>query len=205
MVYFRGEYSFSLNLEDCHNQELPPRTNRAKGGTLNMWKSYHDQYITVCNTDSPAYLPIVVDIPGIKISIHVALYLPTAGKDAEFLAEMAALKIILDNLLVKYRSPVIFLRGDANSSTTNTNRNLLLQDFCSYFHLNRVVNSHKTYHHLTGDGAYDCVLEVLLFSDQFGVKEEITNIVCSLLSPHVDSHNDVLVSSCSVPSRIEAP
>ena len=204
MEYFKGEYSSSLNSEDLHNPDLPMTSNKAKGGTLVMWKSDLDPYITVHCTDSSAFLPIVIDSPNVQTSIHVALYLPTSGKEAEYLAELASLRLTLEELSLKYPNPAIFIRGDANSSKTNTNRSILLRNFCHDINLSRVSISHNTYHHFLGNGASDSDLDVLLFSNQNMVHEELLDLLCCQQHPLVDSHHDLVVSAATIPSRPEA-
>ena len=65
-----------------------------------------------------AFLPIVLDIPGNTPMIHIALYLPTAGKETEFLTELANLRISIEHLQSIYPKAAVFLRGDCNASRT---------------------------------------------------------------------------------------
>ena len=65
-----------------------------------MWKSHLDPYLTIHVTDSSAFLPVIIEIPNVTPSIHVALYLPTAGKEAEYLSELAKLNLLLMNFSV---------------------------------------------------------------------------------------------------------
>ena len=58
-----------------------------------MWSKEYDPYVTVHVPNSSAFLPIVLDIPGNTPMIHIALYLPTAGKENDFLTELANLRI----------------------------------------------------------------------------------------------------------------
>ena len=66
--YFQGEYTTILNSEDLHNPDLALSTARAKGGTMVMWQKDLDPYITVHLSDSSAFLPIVLQIPGFTIN-----------------------------------------------------------------------------------------------------------------------------------------
>ena len=99
MQYFKGEYSAVLNSEDLHDPDLMLTASKAKGGTMVMRQKYLDPYITVHIADSPSFLPVVVDIPGWKTMIHVATYLPTAGKEAEYLDDIAKLRITIEELV----------------------------------------------------------------------------------------------------------
>ena len=199
MNYFRGEYCASLNSEDLYDMDLPLTRNKSKGGTLVMWKSNLDPYVTIHKSEGSAFLPVILDIPNALTSIHVALYLPTAGKETEYLAELAQLKVALEELLCKYPGSIVFIRGDANSSKSNFKRNDLFTSFCRDLKLSRVPLNHNSYHHFTGNGGSDSELDVLLYSDKEGVHEHLVKLLCSQEDPLIDSHHDLLISSCSIP------
>ena len=201
MEYFKGEYCASLNSEDLHNPELPLISSRAKGGTLVMWKSSLDPFISTYITDTSSFLPIILELPSCRVSIHIGIYLPTAGQDSQYIAELAKLRSTLDELLLKYRNPVIFLRGDANSSEKNVLRRTLLSSFIKDYNLTRASINHMTYHHFLGDGKSDSDLDVLLFSSLPDVLENLDHIHCKLNEPNVDSCHDILVSSASIPTQ----
>ena len=52
---FSGKYS-----EESNNPELALDNSKAYGGTLVMWKSELDPFITPLPTSSPAFLPILL-------------------------------------------------------------------------------------------------------------------------------------------------
>ena len=168
-----------------------------------MWKSHLDPYVTIHNSESSAFLPVIISIPNILTSIHVALYLPTAGKESEFLTELAGLKMNLDELTLKYPNSPIFIRGDANSSRSNPRRRRLFDSFCTDLNMSRVVIDHNTYHHFSGGGSSDSDLDVLLFSNQRGVQESLIKLRCQQHDPLVDSHHDLLLSCCTIPRHSE--
>ena len=199
MDYFRGQYTCSLNSEDLFDMELPLTNSKPKGGTMALWKLSLDPYITVHKAVSSSFLPIVLCFPNTVPTIHIALYLPTGGKDAEFIEELANLTVALDELIHKYKSPVIFLRGDANASSSNSKRSSLLKHFCEEYNLKRVHIDHKTYHHFMGQGKSDSDLDVLLYSNQDLVDEQLLQIKCGQVDQLVDSHHDVVVSTCTIP------
>ena len=122
-------HCYSLNSDDLHDPELSLVKSKAVGGTLVMWRRCLDPYITVHPVQSSAFLPIVLQLPGAEISVHLALYLPTSGKEYEFVSELANLKNCLEDLRNKYVNPVIFIRGDANSNPKNISRHSLLSRF----------------------------------------------------------------------------
>ena len=66
---------------------LPTLRNRSLGGTLLLWDKNLDPFIEICKPTSPAFLVAVMKIPGLRTSVHVTVYLPTSGKDYEFVSE----------------------------------------------------------------------------------------------------------------------
>ena len=84
-----------------------------------MWRKWLDPYITILPTESSAFLPLLLDLPGARPSVHLAIYLPTHGKDAEFISELASIKNCIDDVIRDHNDPVIFIRGDGNSNPKN--------------------------------------------------------------------------------------
>ena len=204
MDYFRGQYSSSLNSEDLYDLELPLTSSKAKGGTMVLWKHSLDPYITIHSSAGSSYLPLALCLPSTQPSIHIALYLPTRGKESEFLGEIANLKVALDDLIRDYKDPVIFLRGDANASSSNLKRYPLFNHFCTSYNLKFVDINHKTYHHFMGQGISDSDLDVLLYSDHDNVGEHLAHVRCGQVDQIIDSHHDVLISACTIPSSISS-
>ena len=205
MKHFQGDYSFALNSEDLHVPDLALNKTRSKGGTLIMWKHALDPYITVAPLHTSAFLPVFLHKPGFQPSIHIGVYLPTAGKDPEYLLELSGLKAFVKDSLDKSPNTAIFIRGDANSSRTNEIRDKIFTSFAQEYQLARVPINLHTYHHFMGHGQSDSELDVILFSDLPGFSEGILAIQCNLLHPLVDSHHDLLVSTSSLAVKSEAP
>ena len=206
MNYFNGDYCYTLNSEDLHSPDLPLLSNKAKGGTLVMWKKQLDPFISVLTPDTSSFLPIVLEIPSLRTSIHIALYLPTAGQDSQYIAELAKLRNTLDEFAIKFSEPIIFIRGDANSSKKNSFRCTLFTSFCKDYNLSRLPINHMTYHHFMGHGQFDSDLDVLLYSNCevegcHAVHEELVTLHCKLEDSSIDSHHDLLISSASIPTQ----
>ena len=79
---YTHQYSYYLNSQDRHDTLLSLEKSRAHGGTLALWLHDLDPYITVLDPPSSHVLPILLEKPGYQASVHITLYLPTAGKDA---------------------------------------------------------------------------------------------------------------------------
>ena len=198
------EYSYWLNSNDRHDPELSLSTSRSVGGTLAMWRKHLDPYITVHPTQTSAVLPLVLQLPGAKISAHIAVYLPTIGKDAQFVAELANLQNCIDELNNNYNDPIVFVRGDFNVNPKNTARLGLLKSLMSQYSFNKVNIGHPTYHHFTGDDKSDSILDIILYSKHakhISVSESLTQIICKFLHPEMSSHHDLLFSQFSLPSQ----
>ena len=71
MEYFRGSFCYSLNSADQYDSSILLDKSRAHGGTMVMWKSELDLFIEAYHVDTTSFLPIIVQPPGIKPSIHI--------------------------------------------------------------------------------------------------------------------------------------
>ena len=158
--------------------ELPLTSSYSYGGTLALWKKNLDPYVTVLECSSSSVLPLLVDIPGHMPAIHITIYLPTSGKETEFLEALAVLDNTLDEITAKYPNACVFIRGDANVNPKNATRAPLLAHFCRDHKLFDVDLAHNTYHHFTGEGKFDSNIDVLLHSNINHVVEEVTEILC---------------------------
>ena len=195
---FHGRFCFHLNSEDSFCPELPLATRKAKGGTMALWESKLDPYVKILPTTTAAVLPLVLSPPGLQSTAHITVYLPTAGKDSDFLSEFAALDAIVSEIVEDFDYP-IYIRGDFNVNPKNSARVQLLQHFCTKFSFKNLDLGHPTHHHFQGLGASDAQLDLLLFRGPQGQSESLTSISCSLENPLVMSHHDLVSSSFSVP------
>ena len=128
------------------------------------------------NTKNTAFLPIILNMPGLRVSIHVSIYLPTHGKDSEFVADLADLRNCLDDLVEQFTDPVIYIRGDSNVNAKNKLRNSLLKQLIKDYSLSRQETGHNTYHHFVGNGNSDSQIDLLLYSSDQNVEEKVTYI-----------------------------
>ena len=158
---------------------------KAKGGTMVMWETSLDPYISVVPTTSSAVAAILLNLPGVSISAHVAIYLPTAGQEAQFLSALAD----LEELLRIHENLRIFIRGDSNVNPKNQSRSSLLSHFLSTFSLLKVDVPHPTYHHFLGDGMFDSQLDILLHPCSPLCSESVFEIVCKNANLLIQSPN----------------
>ena len=103
------EYCYWLNSEDLYDSDLPLVKSKAHGGTLAMWRRSLDPYIQIHPVQTSAFLPIILQQPSMRSSAHIAIYLPTSGKEYEFITELASLKNCLDEIRENYNEPAIFI------------------------------------------------------------------------------------------------
>ena len=205
MSCLKGEYVFHLNSDDLHDPELALIKSRAVGGTLVMWRKWIDPYVTIHHVTTNSFLPLVLNLPGAAISIHICIYLPTSGKEAEFLSELVNLRNCIENLLELYNDPIIYIRGDGNTNKKNKTRSSLLKHFCDTFSLASVNVNHRTYHHFTGEGKFDSDIDILLHSTQPSVTESVTEVICKLDHPEIQSHHDAILSLFDIPAKDPPP
>ena len=199
MDYVKGEYKFHLNSEDINDLDLPFTSSRAKGGTLLMWRKHLDPYVTIHPTSSASFVPLVLSMPHHPVSAHFAIYLPTHGQDDRFVHDLAELRLCIDELSSKYSDLLIFIRGDGNVNVKNKKRVTFLKQFMSDLNLSSAMINHRTYHHFVGDGLYDSNIDMILYPASLRNKETVTEIYCQKLFPEMNSHHDILLSSCSLP------
>ena len=194
MRHVQGRYCYFLNSDDLHDSELAMIKNRSMGGTLLMWTKALDPYVTIHTVSTCSYTPLILQLPGYQVSIHIALYLPTSGRDLEFVSELSNLRICVDELQELYPDSTIFIRGDSNVNKNNKNRVLLFKQFLELFSLSCVKIEHNTYHHFVGQGLYDSNIDVLLHSEHS--REEVVSILCQHDYPAIQSHHDIILSKC---------
>ena len=199
-------YNFYLNSEDRHDDLLSLRKSRAHGGTLTLWRKDLDPYITIIHPSSSRILVMILDKPGYQTSIHVNIYLHTAGKESAFMEDLALLEDTLDELAESYPDSVTYIRGDANACIKprlNNTRDSLFGYFLSSNKLEHVLIEHPTYHHFTNDGKSDSNLDVLLSSKVSSEgypntsQETLLEILCGKTNCLIDSSHDALFSTVS--------
>ena len=127
-----------------------------------------------------------------------ALYMPTSGKDTEYLSEMAELQICVEQIRKKYANILIFIRGDGNASSKNSRRVNILNSLISNLNLMKVKIHHLTYHHFVGEGRFDSDLDVLLHPadvhKDIQFNETVSDIICVKSNPEIASHHDLIFS-----------
>ena len=205
LQYVKGEYCWQLNSDDLLDPELPLNKSRSNGGTLLLWLKDLDPYIEVVCPTSKAFLPIILKMPDLKVSIHVSIYLPTHGKDTEFVSDLVDLRVCLDGLIERFTDPIIFIRGDSNVNDNNHTRVTLLQQLISDYQLQDTKLDHPTYHHFVGNGHYDSRIDKLMHSIFDNVTESVTNIMCIHDHPDMLSHHDIILSTFTIPTQHQPP
>ena len=179
-----------------------------------FWLRSLDPYISVLEPTSSRILAIVLDMPGYQVSAHIAIYLPTAGKDSEFVEELAILEATIDHIHEKYPSCCLYIRGDANSSPIprqNCKRDNLLSFFMSHNSLQSIPINHTTYHHFMNGGLSDSSIDVILTSTVTASGhpntqvESLLSIVCSKTCELINSSHDLLITSLDLTSTPVTP
>ena len=196
----QAKYCYFLNSDDLHDPELPMVRSRMIGGTLILWAHWLDPYVTIHPPTTSAITALILCIPGYQVTVHVGLYLPTSGRDTDFVSEIANLCVCISDLAAQYPSAAIFIRGDSNVNNKNKTRLLQLKQMMETFCLLRVNIAHHTYHHFTGGGLFDSDIDVLLYSNQPGVDERVTSLHCIHDNPDMLSHHDIIISECTIPT-----
>ena len=199
--YLEGDYCWSLNSHDILDPELPLIKSKAIGGTLMLWQRDLDPFIEVLSVNTTASLPVIFRMPGLMISVHISLYMPTHSKDSEFVSDLADLRNCLDGLMERFTKPIIYIRGDGNVNPKNSSRVILLQQLIRDYNLIKSDTGHNTYHHVVGDGLYDSDIDILLHISEQNVSEDICEIICKNDDPTILSHHDIILSNFSIPTQ----
>ena len=110
MRYLEGLYSFSLNSDDLYEPDLPLQRSKAYGGTMVMWKKELHCSPSLINYNSSH------NFSAAQLFIF---YLPTNGKESQFLTEISNLSTQIHELKNKYPDHAIYVKGDLNVSKKN--------------------------------------------------------------------------------------
>ena len=142
-------------------------------------------------------------LPGYPTTVNINIYLPTAGRDAEYVSELSKLEVALDDINDEHEDAIVIIRGDANASIPirqSNSRDILFHYFYNRMNLYPVPTNHKTYHHFMGDGASDSSIDVILLQHSTSlISEKIKKIICSKEDPRVDSKHDIIISQLTLP------
>ena len=167
-----------------------------------MWHKSLSPHLKVLETSSSSFVSVLLSPPGLMPSLHTAVYLPTTGKEGEWLSSLLDLEQHVMEVIEKHHGELAtYLHGDFNASTKNKTRATYLSAAVSRLKLSRVIITHPTYHHFTGNGDSDSDLDLLLYGGGEGVNESLVNTVCELEHPLMFSHHDLFVSTCTIPSH----
>ena len=199
MAPFQGEYSCELNNDENSNPVLAMSKSKAYGGTVVMWRKSLDKFITAHPVPVSGFLPVILSPPGCPTSAHIAMYLPTSGREADFLETVTHLRNTIEEILDRFPDCLFFLRGDCNVNPNNHERVLIFDNLVKDFSLVKVPINHKTYHHFLGGGAFDSSIDIILQSAKSPSLESISTIYCNQEWPSVDSHHDIIISSVKLP------
>ena len=205
LLPFRGVYEAHLNSEDLFEPDLALDKVKAKRGTMVLWKASLSPFVTVLPSESSCYQSVLLKLPNSIPSVHTVLYLPTSGKEQQYMSSLVELEAHVTEIRSKFPCAAHFLRGDANANPNNKARYNLFSHMCSTYSFTKVHIPHPTYHHFVGDGLFDSEIDILLFHGPLGVEENLDQILCKLESPFVDSLHDVILSTCSFPTASSPP
>ena len=111
-----SSYKSFLNSDDLYNHELPLTSNRAFGGTLSLWKDSLDPFVKILHVNTSSFLPLLLKVPGHLPSVHINIYLPTAGLTTEYVSALSGLENLVEEILEEHGDIHIFIRGDANAA-----------------------------------------------------------------------------------------
>ena len=202
MEILSGEYNHALSSDDIFDPELPYIKNRSNGGTMILWRNNLNKFVKILPPKTPSFLGLLFSPPFCQPSLHISLYLPTSGKESEFISEITKLNDFIEDMLEQYPGCLIFIRGDSNVNKNNSMRLNILSEFKNNLNLIQVPIGHKTYHHFLGEGLFDSNIDVIIHSKADNIHEEVVAVLCQDDHPDINSHHDPIVSTFSLPNSI---
>ena len=134
------------------------------------------------------------------------MYLPTAGKDAEFVRDLVILQETVDDTFDEYPDALMFIRGDANAACPPRHQNKrdeLLRHFLENNRLSFIPLNHSTYHHFTNNGLSDSSIDVIMGNDISN--EYLNKVLCGKTNPVIDSSHDAILSTFLIPQMPHVP
>ena len=148
-----------------------------------LCKTSLDPFINVIPINTSSVADIMLKVPGYIVSIHIAIFLPTAGHEVQFVSALSNLDICIDDFLEKYPETPAFNCGDANVNPKNTSRSCSFKHFLEKYKFLMTQFYHPTYHHFVGNGELDSQTDVLLHSSRHAVSENLAILFASTRTP----------------------
>ena len=194
-------YSVQISTPD----QLTPPEDRLSNpdhtwhGAAVLWhESLNSSVLQITNTN--------VRFTGIKLKIQsetilaISLYLPTTGKDQEFvecLAELSA--YIADNTSDRVTT---LIGTDSNCSERSSQYRLrAFQCFCEEQHLTKVCHTGPTFHHSNGTSSSN--IDYFLISCNRGDRLKAATVQCKQDFPENLSSHDPVFSTLVIPSTTQ--
>ena len=87
--------------------------------------------------------------PGSPPSVHISLYLPTSGREPEFVEEISKLTVFREDHLENNQEYIVYIRGDSNVNKNHKDRMRIMRHFMNTLNLMPVPV--PTYHHFLGN------------------------------------------------------
>ena len=112
-----AQYKRFLNSDDLYDPQLHLLQNRAHGGTLTMWKVELDHLVTILPSETSRITTLFFDPPDTLTTFHINIYLPTSGKDAQYINTLATLQATIYDVSTQYPDTLMYVKGDANRVT----------------------------------------------------------------------------------------
>ena len=166
-----------------------------------FWRKSLSEFISVLSTPSASFSALLFRPPGSPASLQIALYLPTSGKELEFIEEITRLRIYIEDLINNDPDLLVFIRGDSNVNVNQVARTKTFDNFKTTLGLLSLPIGHKTYHHFIGNGLFDSAIDVILYTKSTSVSEQLEQVYCRHDHPYIRSHHDAIVSTFSLPVK----
>ena len=192
-------YSVQIATPDqfIHPEDRIARSDHTWHGAAIMWhESLNSNVVNISNTND-RFTGIKLNFRGESI-LAISAYLPTSGKDDDFLCCMDELSnFLLENCA---DTDTILIGTDSNCSARATPRRLLgFQHFCEDHNLLKICSSEPTFHHSNGTSSSN--IDMFLISRNRKSKLSNISLQCNQEHPENFSSHDPVMATLSVPSH----
>ena len=168
-------------------------------GAAIMWHSSLNSNVSNLKNVHDRFTGVKISLPD-RTLLAISAYLPTSGKDDEYLDCVA----ILSNFIMDNCCDIVLIGGDFNCSDKASPRRITaLQSLCITLNLHKVHPSEPTFHHPNSQSS-SCI-DYFLLSYREGVSLNNIFLQCSQETPeNLSGHDPVLATlsvQCTQPSK----
>ena len=195
-----SEFTFQISTPDMfmNPEDKLNRPDHVWHGSAIAWHHTLNTFITHISSTNERFAGVRMNFSGCSLLV-ISVYLPTSGKDDEFLECIASLSIYIDENKTGHGD--ILIGTDSNCSEKSTKRRIqAFRNFCDQYSLKSVHSSRPTFHH--PNGTSESCIDMFLISSEATLNLRNLLTVCTLDNPLNFSSHDVISASIDIPETL---